>query len=72
VELTIDAIDTLNKYDQCIIGSGDGDFIKLVKYLKGKHKIVLIMAGRDRVSDELLKAAHQVVYLRNLKNKIAK
>jgi uncharacterized LabA/DUF88 family protein len=72
VELTIDAIDTLNKYDQCIVGSGDGDFIKLAKYLKGKHKIVLIMAGRDRVSDELLKAAHQVIYLRNLKSKIVK
>jgi len=72
VELTIDAVDTLNKYDQCIIGSGDGDFIKLVKYLKGKHKIVLIMAGKDRLSDELLKAAHQIIYLRNLKSKIAK
>jgi uncharacterized LabA/DUF88 family protein len=72
VELTIDAINTIDKYDQCILGSGDGDFIKLVKYLKGKHKIVLIMAGKDRLSNELLKTAHQLIYLKDIKRKIAR
>ena len=38
VELTIDALDALEDYDVFVLFSGDGDFVKLVKYLKGKRK----------------------------------
>lgn len=72
VELTIDAITTLDEYEVCILCSGDGDFVKLIKHLKGKHKEVIIIAGRDRLSGLLKKAANQFVYLGTIKPSIAK
>jgi len=36
VELTLDAVDNLSNYDRFVLVSGDGDFVKLVKYLKVK------------------------------------
>lgn len=70
VELTIDAIGTLDNYEVCVLCSGDGDFIKLIRYLKGKRKRVIVMAGEDRLSRGSKKAANQVIYLKNIKRDI--
>jgi len=67
VELTIDAINTLNDYEVCVLCSGDGDFVKLIKYLKGKHKKVVVIAGEDRLSRGLKKTTGQIIYLRDIK-----
>jgi len=72
VELTIDAVDNLDDYEVCILCSGDGDFVKLIRYLKGKHKTVIVIAGKDRLSSLLKKAAHQFMYLKNMKPNIMK
>ncbi len=70
VELTIDALDNINKYDIAILCSGDGDFLKLVKYLKGKKKKTIVLAAWDRLSNKLEEAANQVIYLEDIKNHI--
>jgi len=70
VELTIDAIDNLDDYEVCMLCSGDGDFIKLIRYLKGKEKRVIVIAGEDRLSRGSEKAANQVIYLKNIKRDI--
>lgn len=72
VELTIDAIDTIDSYDIFILCSGDGDFLKLVKYLKGKYKRVVIIVGKERLSKDLKKASHQVIFLKEIKPDIHK
>ena len=51
---------------------GDGDFIKLVKYLKGKKKKTVVIAPSDRLSDNLENAANQVIYLEDLKSEISR
>ena len=51
--------------------SGDGDFVKLIKYLKGKRKKTVVVAPSDRFSDNLGKAANQVIYLESLEEKIS-
>ena len=51
-------------------GSGDGDFVKLVKYLKGKKKKAVIIAPSERLSWNLEKAANQVIYLDDLEDHI--
>jgi uncharacterized LabA/DUF88 family protein len=48
----------------------DGDFQKLVKYLKGKRKKTVIIAAEQRLSNNLEKAANSVIYLNDLKNDI--
>ena len=72
VELTIDTVDNLDDYEVCILCSGDGDFVKLVRYLKGKHKTVIVIAGKDRLSSLLKKAGHQFIYLKDMKPDIMK
>ncbi|MFQ5793981.1 MAG: NYN domain-containing protein [Candidatus Bipolaricaulia bacterium] len=72
VELTIDALDTISEYDTFILCSGDGDFVKLVKYLKGRFKKTVVVSHRDRISQQLRKAANQVIYLHQLRANIEK
>ena len=72
VELTIDALDGMGDYDVFVLFSGDGDFVKLVKYLKGKKKKTVVIAPSDRLSDNLESAANQVIYLEDLQTEIMK
>jgi uncharacterized LabA/DUF88 family protein len=70
VELTIDAMDGIGDYDVFVLFSGDGDFVKLIKYLKGKKKKTVVIAPSDRISDNLESAANQVIYLEDLEAEI--
>jgi uncharacterized LabA/DUF88 family protein len=70
VELAIDALDCIGKMDVFVLCSGDGDFTKLIKYLKGKQKKAIVVAPSERLSDTLKKAANQVVYLDKLRSEI--
>ncbi len=72
VELTIDALNNSDDYDVFVLFSGDGDFIKLIKYLKGKKKKTVVIAPSNRLSWNLEKAANQVIYLEDLRNQIGK
>lgn len=53
VELTIDALHNMNKYDVAILFSGDADFLALVNYLKGYNKKVYIFSTKNNISREL-------------------
>ncbi|MCK5247761.1 NYN domain-containing protein [Candidatus Bipolaricaulota bacterium] len=53
VEITVDALDCIDDYDVCILGSGDGDFDKLVRHLKGKFKQVTVVAHKSYLSSLL-------------------
>ena len=52
VELTIDAIDQVASYDAFILASGDGGFIRLVKYVRGCGKEVHVI-GPSKANREL-------------------
>ena len=72
VEVTIDALDSIDLYDVFVLFSGDGDFVKLIKYLKGKRKKTVVIAPSERLSDNLEEAANQVIYLEDLQKDIKK
>ena len=67
VELTIDALNDIENFDEIILCSGDGDFTKLIKYLKGKFKKTTVIAPFDRLSWSLSKSAHKVINLNKLR-----
>ena len=50
--------------------SGDGDFTKLIKYLKGKYKQTIVICAKKRTSSSLEKAANIFVNLNTLKSYI--
>ena len=72
MELTIDARDGLSNYDAFVLLSGDGDFVKLIKYLKGMKKKTVVVAPSDRFSENLEKAANQIIYLEDIETEISR
>jgi uncharacterized LabA/DUF88 family protein len=71
VELTIDALDSMTEYEVLVLFSGDGDFVKLVKYIKGRNKKSVVIAPSDRLSSHLERAANQVTYLEDIKRVVS-
>ena len=53
VELTIDALHNINKYNIAILFSGDADFLALLNYLKNRGKKVFIFSTEGNISHEL-------------------
>ncbi len=53
VEMTIDALHHINKYDIAVLFSGDSDFLALVNYVKQGRKKVYIYSSKNNVSEEL-------------------
>lgn len=68
VELTIDAIKSLNQYTTAVLLSGDSDFEPLIKYLQGKKKRVVVISSKGHVSKELLQAADEYVNFNKLRD----
>ncbi|MDE2020396.1 MAG: NYN domain-containing protein [Patescibacteria group bacterium] len=53
VEIAIDAMHHLGKYDTAILFSGDSDFLALVTYLRNHGKKVFVFSSRNNISEEL-------------------
>ena len=53
VEITIDAIHNIKKYDIAIFFSGDSDFLALINYVKHGGKKVFIYSSQNNISEEL-------------------
>lgn len=53
VEITIDALHHLAKYDLAILFSGDADFLALVSYIRNAGKKVYIFSSKNNISQEL-------------------
>jgi len=53
VEITIDALHNIKKYDVAVLFSGDSDFLALVTYLRRNGKKVYIFSSKNNISEEL-------------------
>lgn len=53
VEMTIDVIHHMKKYDTAIMFTGDSDFLALVTYIKNGGKKAYIFSSKNNVSQEL-------------------
>jgi uncharacterized LabA/DUF88 family protein len=70
VEMTIIAIDRLKDYEEFVLCSGDGDFVKLIKYLKGKYKKTTLISHKDRYNWQLEKAANRVIFIEDIRKAV--
>ena len=72
VEMTIDIMESLfsKSVDVYILCTGDGDFLKVAKYIKGKNKEVVIVGIRKHTNDNLKAVAHKVIFLDDIKQQI--
>ncbi|MFA4880014.1 MAG: NYN domain-containing protein [Candidatus Doudnabacteria bacterium] len=53
VEITIDAMHHIKKYDTAVLFTGDSDFLALVTYLRRGGKKVYIFSSKNNISEEL-------------------
>lgn len=67
VEITIIALDKIKEYEELVLCSGDGDFTKLAKYLKGKYRKVTLIAHKDRLNSNLSFAVNRKIFFRDIK-----
>lgn len=61
VEITMDVLTKIHKYDTVMIFSGDSDFGSLLQYVKNKGKKVVVVCTRNRLSKELQSVADKVI-----------
>lgn len=69
VELTMDVLENIKKYDSLILFSGDSDFAPLLKKVKEYGKRVIVASTKDHVAKELLEQA-KFVNLKKLEKEI--
>lgn len=77
VEIIVDAMYHIDKYDTAIFFSGDSDFLPLINHLKNKDKKIYILSSRNNISEELRTAGHgycdvldiEDIWGNNLKNR---
>lgn len=53
VEITVDVIHHMKKYDTAILFSGDSDFLALINYLRKGNKKVYVFSSKNNISEEL-------------------
>ncbi len=53
VEITIDALHHLKKYNIAVFFTGDSDFLALVTYLKNHGKKAFVFSSKNNISQEL-------------------
>lgn len=68
VEITMDILIKINKYNTIMLFSGDSDFGSLLAYLKTKNKRIIIICTRNRMSIELEKVADKFIPAETLKD----
>ncbi|MFA5838943.1 MAG: NYN domain-containing protein [Candidatus Paceibacterota bacterium] len=58
IEMAMDILLKINKYDTVFLWSGDSDFHFLLTYLQSKGKKIITICARDFTSDELRVSSH--------------
>jgi len=66
VEITIDALHNMPKYNIAVFFSGDADFLALVNYLKNNGKKVYIFSSKNNISHELKTGGDGYFDLKNI------
>jgi len=66
VEMTIDALHNIAKYNIAVLFSGDSDFLALVSYLRNRGKKVYIFSSKGSISEELKTGGDGYYDLRNI------
>ena len=72
VEMAVDAVYKMNKFDTFILFSGDCDFEYLLKFLKGKEKLCITFSRKGHISKELPPASNKYFDIVDFKFEILK
>ncbi len=70
--MTIDIMKSLfsKPADVYILCTGDGDFLRVAKYIKGQNKKVIVVGIKKQTNNNLKDTAHEVIFLDDIREKI--
>lgn len=71
-DLVLQAMIDVEKYNQAVIVTSDGDFYSLVRYLYERDKLRVVMSPYVKTCSTLLKrsAREKIIYMDNLRSKL--
>jgi len=67
VEISVDILEMIEKFDTLVLFSGDSDFNYLVKKIRGKGKEIIVISSRYHVAKELIISSNKYIDLKKLK-----
>lgn len=70
VEISVDAVSMISKFDAFVLFSGDSDFAYLLEFLKAKKKRTVVISRRGHIAKELIKSTDFYQDLLKLRNEI--
>ena len=70
VEIAIDAMKMLKRFDTLVLFSGDSDFDYLIKTLKSEGKIVVVVSTKYHISKELVQNSNKYIDIKKLRKEI--
>ena len=70
VEITIDVLERVDKFDTLVLFSGDSDFDYLIRKLRAKGKNVIVVSTKHHISKELIESSNKYIDLKKLRNLI--
>jgi len=70
VEITIDVLERVDKFDTLVLFSGDSDFDYLIRKLRAKGKNVIVVSTKHHISKELVESSNKYIDLKKLRSLI--
>lgn len=70
VEITIDVLEILDKFDTLVLFSGDSDFDYLIRKLRAKSKRIIVISTKHHISKELITSSNKYIDLKKLRKLI--
>ena len=67
VEIAVDVMEMIKKFETLVLFSGDSDFDYLIKHLRAKGKRVIVISTKYHVSKELVESSNKYIDIKKLK-----
>lgn len=70
VEIAVDVMEMIDKFETLVLFSGDSDFNYLLRNLKKKNKNVIVVSTKYHVAKELIESCDKYIDIKKLRSKI--
>ena len=70
IEIAVDMLMHMDKYDKAYLCSGDGDFTRVIQYLIDHGKTVVVVTTWSMLSDDLYDACSEFIDLKDIRQHI--
>ncbi len=70
VEITVDVMEMIDRFETLVLFSGDSDFDYLLRNLKKKNKKIIVVSTKKHVAKELIESCDKYIDLKKIRQQI--